>query len=60
MTVPPPERDRRWDYRRDAIQRVEDAVRKMIVDKSRKNSEPDHAISRQPVQELEAGKCSPV
>ena len=32
MTVLPPERDRRWDYRRAAVQRVEDAVRKMLLD----------------------------
>jgi tetratricopeptide (TPR) repeat protein len=34
MTVLPPDRDRRWDYRRDAVQRVEGAVRKMVVDKA--------------------------
>ena len=34
MTVLPPERDRRWDYRRAAVQRVEDAVRKMLIDKA--------------------------
>ncbi len=60
MTVLPPEGDRRWDYRRDSVQRLEDAVRKMIVDKSRKNSEPDPTIYWQPVQELETRKCSPV
>ena len=36
MTVLPPERDRRWDYRRAAVQRVEAAVRKMLFDKARK------------------------
>jgi hypothetical protein len=60
MTVLPPEGDHRWDYRRDAVQRVEDAVRKMIVDKARKNSAPDPTIYWQPVQELETRKCSPV
>jgi tetratricopeptide (TPR) repeat protein len=59
MTVLPPERDRRWDYRRDAVQRVEDAVRKMIVDKSRKKRSPD-PTQWQPVPELEIGKFSPV
>lgn len=34
MTVLPPERDCQWDYRRAAVQRVEDAVRKMLVDKA--------------------------
>ncbi|MGP0073636.1 MAG: tetratricopeptide repeat protein [Bryobacteraceae bacterium] len=34
MTVLPPDKDRRWDYRRAAIQRVEHAVRKMLVDKA--------------------------
>jgi TPR repeat/Tetratricopeptide repeat len=34
MTVVPPGRDPRWDYRRTAVQRVEDAVRKMLVDKA--------------------------
>jgi len=31
MTVVPPGQDHRWDYRRAAIQRVEDAVRKMLA-----------------------------
>ncbi len=66
MTVLSPERDRRWDYRRDAVQRVEEAVRKMLIDKSRHNSGPDNppkpAIYWQPVQEqeLETRKCSTV
>jgi hypothetical protein len=37
MTVVPPGRERRWDYRRDAVQRVEDAVRKMLTDKARES-----------------------
>jgi len=63
MTVLPPESDRRWDYRRAAVQSVEAAVRKMIVDKSRganRSSQPNPAIYWQPVQELETRKCSPV
>jgi hypothetical protein len=32
MTLVAPGRDRRWDYRRAAIQRIEDAVRKMLAD----------------------------
>lgn len=46
MTVLPPDPDRRWDYRRAAVQRIEDAVRKMIVDKARRSttfSQPEHA-----------------
>ncbi len=35
MTVVPPGQGRQWDYRRDAIQRVEDAVRKMLLGKAR-------------------------
>ena len=35
MTVVPPGPGQRWDYRRDAVQRVADAVRKMLVDKAR-------------------------
>jgi tetratricopeptide (TPR) repeat protein len=35
MTVLPPERDRRWDYRRAAVERVEEAVRRMLVDQAR-------------------------
>jgi hypothetical protein len=31
MTVAPPGQDHRWDYRRAAVQRVEDAVRKMLA-----------------------------
>ena len=34
MTVLPPGQDHRWDYRRAAVQRVEDAVRKMLADKA--------------------------
>jgi tetratricopeptide (TPR) repeat protein len=63
MTVLPPERDRRWDYRRAAVQSVEAAVRKMIIDKAlgaSRPSEPDPTIYWQPVQELETRKCSPV
>lgn len=35
MTVVPPDPDRRWDYRRASVQRVEEAVRKMLVGKAR-------------------------
>ncbi len=35
MTVLPPQRDRRWDYRRAAVERVEDAVRGMLVDRAK-------------------------
>jgi len=35
MTVLPPGQDRRWDYRRAAVQRVEDAVRRMLIGKAR-------------------------
>jgi hypothetical protein len=35
MTVLPPDRDRRWDYRREAVQRIEEAVRKMLIEKAR-------------------------
>src|SRR3984885_5510744 len=59
MTVLPPEQDRRWDYRRDAVQRIEDAVRKMLLDKAgRQTSGPDATLYWQPVQELETRKCS--
>jgi hypothetical protein len=34
MTVLPPEPDKRWDYRRAAVERVEDAVRKMLIDRA--------------------------
>jgi hypothetical protein len=34
MTVLRPESDRCWDYRRAAVQRVTEAVRKMLVDKA--------------------------
>jgi hypothetical protein len=68
MTVLPPERDRRWDYRRAAVERVEDAVRKMLVDKAKRGhayaeqtSALDPTIYWQPVQpELETRKCSTV
>src|SRR6202035_3537031 len=35
MTVLHPGRDRRWDSRRAAVQRVEEAVRRMLVDRAR-------------------------
>jgi glutathione synthase/RimK-type ligase-like ATP-grasp enzyme len=34
MTVVQPGKDKRWDYRRAAVQRVEDAVRRMLADKA--------------------------
>jgi hypothetical protein len=34
MTVGAPGEDHRWDYRRAAVQRVEDAARKMLTDKA--------------------------
>ncbi len=34
VTAVAPGRDQRWDYRRAAIQRVEDAVRKMLAAKA--------------------------
>jgi tetratricopeptide (TPR) repeat protein len=60
MTVLPPERDRRWDYRRAAVQRIEEAVRKMIVDKAKHSAASEPTIYWQPVQELETRKCSTV
>jgi hypothetical protein len=45
MTVLPPERDRRWDYRRAAVQRVEEAVRKMLIDKAARKERPGIARS---------------
>ena len=42
MTVLPPERDRRWDYRREAVQRIEDAVRRMLVEKAQRRR---HSLS---------------
>lgn len=35
MSVVPPEKDQRWDYRRAAVQCVENAVRQMLTDKAR-------------------------
>ena len=40
MTVLPPEPDRRWDYRRSAVQRVEDAVRRMLIEKAQRRWQP--------------------
>lgn len=40
MTIVSPDQDRRWDYRRAAIQRVEDAVRKMVIGKAREQLRP--------------------
>ncbi len=42
MTVLPPELDRRWDYRRAAVQRIEDAVRTMLVEKAQRRA---HVLS---------------
>jgi Flp pilus assembly protein TadD len=73
MTVLPPERDRRWDYRRSAVERVEDAVKKMLLNKAQaslvqysgqtagQTSGLAPTIYWQPVQEeLETRKCSTV
>jgi tetratricopeptide (TPR) repeat protein len=68
MTVLQPELDRRWDYRRTAVQRVEEAVRKMLVATARhplaqlpsQTGGLDPTIYWQPVQELETRKCSTV
>ncbi len=61
MTVLAPDRDRRWDYRRHAVERVEEAVRKMLIDKAKASVQPDPTLYWQPVQqELETRKCSPV
>ena len=62
MTVLPPQKDRRWDYRRAAVQRIEDAVRKMLVDKAKAKdgATTEPTIYWQPVQELETRKCSTV
>ncbi len=35
MNVVPPDSDPRWDYRRPAVQRIEDAVRTMLLEKVR-------------------------
>ena len=34
MTVLPPDRDPRWDYRRAAVAHIEDAVRQMLIDRA--------------------------
>jgi tetratricopeptide (TPR) repeat protein len=36
MTVLPPDKDRRWDYRREAVQRIEEAVRRMLIEKAQR------------------------
>jgi tetratricopeptide (TPR) repeat protein len=58
MTVLPPERDRRWDYRRAAVQRIEEAVRKMLIDKAGLSGAPAATIYLHPVPQLETPKCS--
>lgn len=63
MTVLPPHRDSRWDYRRAAVQAIEDAVRHMLIEKARRfqlnaTSPTEATIYWQPVQELETRKCS--
>ena len=69
MTVLPPDRDQHWDYRRAAVQRVEDAVRRMLVDKAkcpqfgqqlRRTSRPESPSYWQPFQELDTRNCSTV
>jgi hypothetical protein len=49
MTVVPPGPDKRWDYRRAAIQRVEDAVRKMLAGKAQAAK-----LEATPAQEIQA------
>ncbi len=34
MIVPPPDADPRWDYRRPAVARIDDAVRRMLLDRA--------------------------
>jgi tetratricopeptide (TPR) repeat protein len=60
MTVLPPDRDRRWDYRRSAVQRIEDAVRNMLVNRAGPRDPTKPRLYWQPAQELDTGKCSPV
>lgn len=65
MTIVAPDGDRRWDYRRGAIQRAENAVRKMLLHRAGKSSvpqtnQPEPTIYWHPVQELETRKCSNV
>jgi hypothetical protein len=60
MTVLPPDRDRRWDYRRAAVRRIEDAVRKMLIHRAGHRERPAPTLYWQPVQELETRKCSTV
>lgn len=65
MTVLTPDRDRRWDYRRAAVQRIEDAVRNMLLDKAqnphfsrpiRQTSRRDPMLYRPAIQELVTGR----
>ncbi len=37
MIVPPPDADPRWDYRRPAVARIDDAVRRMLLDRAAKH-----------------------
>jgi hypothetical protein len=34
MVVPPPQSDERWACRRNAVKRIEDAVRRMLVERA--------------------------
>ncbi len=49
MTVLPPDKDRRWDYRRAAVQRIEDAVRKMLLDKAGHHNDRHPAAAPSPL-----------
>jgi Flp pilus assembly protein TadD len=43
MTVLAPDQDRRWDYRRAALQRMEKAVRRMVIGKAQERTQPEGA-----------------
>jgi hypothetical protein len=48
MTVLPPGQDRRWNYRRAAVQRIEDAVRRMLIEKAQRDWRPQSAAPKTP------------
>ena len=40
MTVVPPEQDLRWGYRRAAVERIGEAVRRMLIEKAQRRGHP--------------------
>jgi glutathione synthase/RimK-type ligase-like ATP-grasp enzyme len=55
MTVLPPGQDQRWNYRRAAVRRIEEAVRRMLIEKAQRDWRPQFTASQPPHGEPPGG-----